>query len=324
MQQAFYTAIFLFELLPVVYGQSNSARPNQTARQHPTADRPSKQKSSQRRYLTVPLDLAQTNLGADFSGHNIAAVFEAVKNSPALSKKSEFESTASFELRRSSFSKRPLFANVTPKGELAFVIENSTLGSEFKYDADLATVVITLTGSTKRFLLEEDQPTLDAVPIRRVKTGRDSYVGSNVYGASAKVDRTYSDEFGVAFGTDSWLFRSSHDDGPVVGDGVDDIERRFSDLLAMGPEEAKALKPNATLLLVCRLTEPWYRAGAHGHDPTFSEPYETTVGERYLQIIPDQLWVFDKRTGEVVRKLSERPEPGGNPRTKHPELLHLR
>jgi hypothetical protein len=65
-----------------------------------------------------------------------------------------------------------------------------------------------------------------------------------------------------------------------------------------------SLKPDAKLLLVCRLTEPWLRTTASGHDPTFSEPFETIVGESYLQVIPEQLWVFNSRTGEVVRKVA--------------------
>jgi hypothetical protein len=73
----------------------------------------------------------------------------------------------------------------------------------------------------------------------------------------------------------------------------------------MEPEKAKAIKSDLKLLLVCRLTEPWSRHSAHGHDPTVSEPYETIVGESYLQVSPVQLWVINSRTGDVVRKFSE-------------------
>ena len=73
----------------------------------------------------------------------------------------------------------------------------------------------------------------------------------------------------------------------------------------MTPDDAKALKTDAKLLLVCRLAEPWLRQSAHGHDPTINEPYETIVGDNYVQVVPEQLWVFNQKTGEVLRKLSE-------------------
>ncbi len=47
----------------------------------------------------VRMDLTRTNLGSNFVGHDITAVFDAIKNSPALKEKSEFESTSAFETR---------------------------------------------------------------------------------------------------------------------------------------------------------------------------------------------------------------------------------
>jgi hypothetical protein len=35
------------------------------------------------------------------------------------------------------------------------------------------------------------------------------------------------------------------------------------------------------------------------------EPYETTVSDEYLQAVPEQLWIFNQKTGEVQSKLTE-------------------
>jgi PDZ domain len=305
VQRRLYVGILLLSLSVGASGQSKPVRSNQTARPA-TAKAPAKAKpeapkplpetkAPPPKYLTVPLDLGQTNLGADFVGHDITAVFETIRNSPALKEKSEFESTSAFQRRRSGFSDQPLFANVTPTGFFAFVVEGVVYAPQFKYDADAQMLAVALSAQTVSFTMDKDKPTLDGVRIRRINIDRDSYIGSNAYGAKIKVDRTYASEFGVAFNQGNWLFRTA--------------ERyslqQFSYLLAIGPDEAKALKADLKLLLVCRLTDPWFRHSAHGHDPTVTEPYETLVDENYLQISPEQVWIFNSRTGEVVRKLSE-------------------
>jgi hypothetical protein len=112
-----------------------------------------------------------------------------------------------------------------------------------------------------------------------------------------EVSTTYSEEYGVAISPGNWLFR---------GQDIDIFfPQTFTYLLSMTPDQARAVKADAKLLLVCRLTPPWYHHGAHGHKATIDAPYETTVGDDYLQIVPEQLWVFNKQTGEVLRKLSE-------------------
>jgi hypothetical protein len=237
--------------------------------------------------LTASLDLNQTNLGQDFMGHDITAVAETIKNSPALKEKSEFESTSAFETRRAGFVAQP-------NGYMGFVVGEESITPEFKYDADSQTLAVTLTGSTERFIMDKDKPTLDGVLIRSIVRDEDSYIGSNAFGAKVEVRRTYSEEYGVVFNQDNWLFRSS-----------ERYKRKFTYLLPMPPDEARTLKADAKLLLVCRLMQPWFRHSAHGHDATIDEPYKTLIGDNYLQAVPEQLWIFNQRTGEVVRKLSE-------------------
>jgi hypothetical protein len=222
------------------------------------------------------------------------AVVAAIQDSPALKEKSEFESTTAFESRRTGFVNRPLYGAMTPNVYLGFVVGGESIfDPEFKYDADSQTLAIMLTGSSKRFIVDKDQPTLDAVVIRNIVRDQHSYMGSNAFGAKVEVQSMFLEDYGVAFNQNNWLFRFS------AGDS-----RKFTHLLPTTPDEARALKADAKLLLVCRLSEPWFRHSAHGHDATISEPRETLVGDNYLQIVPDQLWVFNEKTGDVVLKLS--------------------
>jgi hypothetical protein len=246
-------------------------------------------------YLAVPLDLSQTNLGHDFVGHDIAAVVEAIKNSAALKEKSEFESTTEFENRRAAFIGQPLYASVAPNSYLAFVVdEDPILHPMFKYDADSQILMVELAGRAQTFFMDKERSTLDGVLIRRSLLDRDSYVGSNAFGAKVEVERAYFEEYGVVFSPGSWMFQAS-----------EGFDREFEYLLPMGPDEARALKADAKIVVVCRLAPPWYHEGAHGHDPTISDPYESKVGDNYLQVVPEQIWIFNHGSGEVIRKISE-------------------
>jgi hypothetical protein len=293
MRQIWIAIILMLAFLMAGHAQSS---PTQVPPKRPAANTASRPKPPQPHYLTAPLDVTLTNLGPAFMGHDITTLVEAIKKSPALTDKSEFESTAAFETRRAGFVDRPLYAKVTPSGYFGFVIgDDLVFAPELKYDADSQILAITLTGSTERFIMDKDQPTLDSFPIRLVAQSGDSYIGTNAFGAKVEVTRTYAEEYGVAFNQKNWLLQPTSDGS----------SRAVRYLLPMGPEEAKAMKADAKLLLVCRLAEPWFRHSAHGHDPTIDEPRETLVGDNYLQITPEQVWLFHHRTGEVIRKLSE-------------------
>ena len=99
-----------------------------------------------------------TTLGRNFVGHEIAAVFKAIQDAPALQEKSEFESTAAYRARRDLFITRPLFASLMPTGLFAFVIEDSASSLEFTYDADELTMKIVINGRSVDFFLPHYRP----------------------------------------------------------------------------------------------------------------------------------------------------------------------
>lgn len=266
------------------------------AQTHATRTASETRPQRQSKYLTAPLDLTLSNLGPAFLGHDITAIVAAIKKSPALAEKSEFESTSAFEARRAGFLDRPLYATLAPTGYLGFVVQDeSALAPVFKYDADSQVLTVTLAGNREDFIMEKDQPTLDTVPVRLVVLSRDSYVGGNAFGAKVSVARTYAQQYGLAFSEDNWLLHSDSDQ----------IGRTFTYLISMRPDEARAAEANARILVVCLLSKPWLRHSIHSHDPTMDEPTETVIEESYLQVNPEQVWLFNQKTGEVIRKLTE-------------------
>jgi len=291
-----FIAFMVFGLVVTAQGQPTPARTGRQA-QLPTAKK-TKPKILQPHYLTAPLSLTETNVGRDFSGHDITAIVAAIEKAK-LKDKTEFESTPAFQERRAQFLTHPLYASVMPLDYLGFVVDGESLPSQFapafKYDADSQALGITVTGRESLFILEKDQPTLDSVLVRRILRTQDNYVGGNAFGAKVEVEHTYSEEYGIAFQQNNWLFKSSK----AL------MYRQFKHSFALSPEEAITLKPDAKLVLVCRLSEPLSRHSAHGHDPTISEPFETITGENYLQAEPEELWVFNQKTGEVLLKITK-------------------
>lgn len=244
-------------------------------------------------YMTTPFDPTQAKLGKDFAGHNIVDVFTSIKASPSLEEKSEFESTAAFESRRAAFSAQLLFGSVTPNDYLAFVPDERFSSPEFTYDADSQQMTVSLEGRREEFIMEKGNPTLDVLQIESVVMERRDYMGSNAFGATVKVHEVFFQDYGVAFRPDNWLFRSS-----------EGYTRKFEYSIPMLPDEARAWKAEGKLLLVCKLESPWMHHSAHGHDPTIDDPNETLVDENDIQVVPTALWVFNGRSGDVVRKLT--------------------
>lgn len=248
------------------------------------------------KYLSEPFDINAASVGPEFNGHDIVAITKMVKEAPALKPKSEFESSGEYERRKASFRSQPLVGNITPDSHLAFVV-----GSEFKYDADGQVLTATVTSWQKEFFpetgysLTEAAPKMDTVTVRSTTRERGTYIGSNAFGAKVEVTETYSEDYGLASEPASWVFND-----------YDEVSRpRFSRSSAMSPDEARRFKPNARVLFICKLTEPWYRQSASGHDPTIDEPYKTLHGLNFLQVHVEQIWLIDGDSGEVVRKFSE-------------------
>jgi hypothetical protein len=73
----------------------------------------------------------------------------------------------------------------------------------------------------------------------------------------------------------------------------------------MTPDQARAVKENGRVLLICKLVDPWFSETVHGHEAKIDEPYDTMVSDNYLQAVPLQLWIFNQKTGEVLSRISE-------------------
>ena len=237
------------------------------------------------KFLTGPVELEGANLGANFVGHDIASIFNATKQSPYLRTKMEFETTIASDARRARFISEPIFAKLHSTDALAFVVAKADV---FTYDADLQTMRAHLTNRQNHFRDDSDEP-VDTIPIREVVLKRDKYIAGNAFGAKVVVDRTYEQEFGVAFSHSPWTFRDL--------------------VIPMNVADARATKADLKLVFVCRLSVPYFHSTVDDDYATITEPYQTIVEKNYVHVVPLQVLAINSRTGQVLGEIIEPPIP---------------
>jgi len=292
MRKASIIITLLLGALAPAYAQTAQPKTNQPA-QHTARNASTRPVSAHQKYLTTPMDLGLMNLGPNFMGQDIKAVFDAIKNAPALKEKSEFETTADFEKRRAGFMEKPLYANLEPWSPMGFVVGEAILSDQkFEYDADSKTLTLTFTPSTDYLGSGLHQPPLHSIPVRTTRVGQRSYTGTNAFGAVVDVDSKSYVQYGI-LNHDTWLFSTGKYGNP---------ERKYS--VQMTPDEAKVLETAPKLLVICHLVSPWLREEAGWDDATLDVPIAVHTQYNYIQAIPEQLWIFNQKTGVVYAKLT--------------------
>jgi len=234
---------------------------------------------------------AQT-VGANFQGDDIVFITSKVKVSSALKPKSEFETSQEYARRLEHANSNQLMPGISGQTLLAFSLEETEILGEIKadYDADARALSITLDTEPMTFTSDPGRPELDTLRVRAVFRSGRVYTAQNVFGATQKVTERVIDVYGLAFEQDSSLFPKY----PHVSE--------FDTSISLGPEQARSLKSSLGLILICKLAQPWYRESISGHEATFDNPNETLEVLKFLQVVPQELWVINKRTGEVVLK----------------------
>lgn len=270
-------------------------------------------------YSSEPFDLNVGKLPPNYRGHDIVACYNRLKK--AAVEKGEFETTAQYVGRINSLAADYLYAfRVEPKyvGSLSFGLDYTydadrallsanlqmdlvSLGLVSEYEKARSTLRITTTHGTsdKDFSITErinDGPphevqyTATGVRVREGRATRDSYVGSNAYGARKRVARFVTEDYNIAFG-----------------------KERLHAFLALqlparvSPEVARTLKPRLGVLLICNLTPfPYAPLLVFDYyrflDPTLDSPIDSFNTKKYIHTKLRAIWVYDTLTGEVLAK----------------------
>ena len=244
-------------------------------------------------YSTTPINTETSPLPFGYKGNDIEAVFNAIKASPTLKDKSEFETSSEFQKRVSSFSQTPILGELTAQQSLAFALEPDSYSVTFKYDADLQIMTVEMRGRPEQFLLDKDKAKLNTIRIRSFIRSEKSYVATNGFGAEVAVKDTYSEDYGLTFPDHSWPFAES------VG-----YQLSFKYLLPLDPQTARSFKDDGRVLLIFHLDSPWFRHTVNGQDATIDYPYKTTTGENYIVGLVEQIWFYSESTGQIYKKIT--------------------
>jgi hypothetical protein len=238
-------------------------------------------------YLRGPFVLKNpTSLGPGFLGHDIKTVVASIeRSSPGA--KSEFETTAQYETRKASFKAQL-------QQEYVFVNDPSVDGHPtddfddigmFTYDADakLMRRKITMFGSSMANIL-----------LRSSTTAAGQYVGMNAFGVRKIINRYNKVVYSLA------VKRSG---GPVAIDSSDNWFIAVE--IPMETPEAIALKSRLRIAFVCTVSGQEIEHDDQITNPTVTEPTEIHWHVRSLPVEINTVWVFDMRTGHILKALGD-------------------
>lgn len=243
-------------------------------------------------YITGPVPLDRTVLGPHFLGHDIRAVVRRIEESPLSKPKSEFETTAQYAARMSAFRDKDF--------QCVFIIPNKTdaygTSQQFSYDADGQTLTSSVSFALMRI------PEVASLPghhgflmIRADQKREEHYVGVNAFGVRRNVTRSYDDTYELILADTNGIF------GPSGEGAYEASEAPIR--LPMGADQARDLKPNLQIAIVCTVTSPRVYEDFETENATVTSPSEDHTRARFIAIRPDQVWVFDRRTGRIVLRM---------------------
>lgn len=246
-------------------------------------------------YLQGPLDSKKGNLGPNFLGHDPEAIVAEIRESGASKPKSEFETTAQYQARRTMGSlegRRYVFV-VDP--EIGF---HSLSGAEFAYDADEQVMTARLQiHKEELYDLQKSGGGRElnyALITKHAKPIVAKAIGTNVFGASVAITEYGTQEHGIA------LLRLP----PGLLHETEYLRLAEAKItIPMKADQAERLKPNLRFAVVGIVSEMRFLTTIEEKQATLSHPTSVIRGTDFIPIIPEQLLLFDFKTGEILKRV---------------------
>lgn len=254
--------------------------------------------------LTIqPFDQNITALPDNFVGHNIQQITDLVLNRRRKMKRDEFETTEQFQKRLEKLQSAPLAQGFQLTSSIAFITPSISV-----YDADKEVMQLTtreLSAPQDILNIVDDYKFKDidgqvvkqeyaSLSIQRSTIKRETYMGSNAYGAKVEVLREYIVDSKLAIV--NWL--------ALPGlDKLSDLKRPKVTLnLNMSPDKARQCKNSLRLLIVGNMFDPLVGESFASTKPTLTNPIEALIITNAIFINVSSIWVFDQKTGEIIAR----------------------
>ncbi|MFL6672898.1 MAG: hypothetical protein ACJ8LG_06380 [Massilia sp.] len=237
-------------------------------------------------YAVGPLEPASDSLPSHYLGHDCRSFAKKIASLSA--EKGEFETTAAYNERVAAMSNRAVVGETTLADTVGFVPASDAVSMlTDKYDADRGTLNVSTYWGGGMQMVGTDIVTSTKLTYRP-KAHR-SYQASNAYGKTVTVESTTYDTCGLAFSNVKY--------GSYVSS-------RISEEIIMSPEEARAAKGNIAIMYVGNLTSPFRVEFSDYLKPAIDSPREAAWGGDALVMNLSQIWLFNKETGKVYKKIS--------------------
>lgn len=247
-------------------------------------------------YSLTPFDESRKALPLRFLGHSIVRIGSAA--SKLNLRRSQYESTDDFELRKKRAKAKPLFGAVSGTSVYAVLVP---VGTAYDADNERVNALVRLQGL-------EDAPSLRSYrlfpkgfqPTFARNTYLGSFVGSNSFGVKRKVRRYGRTEVSLVFDNlDEWGLGFQSDRRSASSPEPNTI------MLTAGLHKkiAPLVKPRLLALAVFTLTEPVLSWDVDTDKATLDDPVEQATTRYFLGANVRSIWLYDYKTGTVYARV---------------------
>lgn len=224
----------------------------------------------------------------------------------AVGTKGEFETTAEYEGRQAAFATAPFLGMLTPESLMAFSVPgpDGLYKVEYAYDADLGTVTIPFrtyrtnpNGIAQGAIHTSDRRYREGIEVVHVfltTIASKSYIGSNAYGATARVTKNDFNLFGIALHPNV----VTESLAPTYG-------KRPATTFAMSAEKAKRELPHLRMAIIVRPKEPYVLYHYDRDKATISSPRESVTYEAHLLGHLHGIVYYSGLSGEIFARVPE-------------------
>ncbi len=130
------------------------------------------------------------------------------------------------------------------------------------------------------------------IALRTFLVSHSRYLGTNALNVRVVVNSFTFNEYGIVLTNDDALF----------ADTRSWESRTATATIGMDAQMAKDTKPFLSVALFCTLVTPTVYQGVATTTPTITSPVEGKITKRYILVRPDQFWIYDVRSGKVLKK----------------------
>jgi hypothetical protein len=279
----FILALYLSIILPngVIAGEKNPAKIN-----HKPA------------FAKEEFDVTMEKLPQNYIGHDFASLYDAlIKIAP----RSEFETSDAYEQRLSALSSKPLIGPLTASSLFAFTVNEL----KTSYVADSQTLSVTFYGRAGG----RDSAVFDLSSSYQKKG---SYIGANAFNRKVQVQQGQELKYSVQFPNCKHKYNHG---GRQEYDSII-VNQSLETSFIIDPDSAKKSKNTIALLIIGKLRLPFAESKHYRSEPKIDYPYDITTDERKIYLDVSAMWLYDKSSGTLYKKIEKCTQGASSPGSK--------